>query len=152
MIENAVPNTRRVGGAPSSQSAGCFNSFLVSLWVILAAPSATSLAAISFEAEGSIEHQFFLTNVPSVHWSNWFRLSVSGCRTVIRTGGMSDQSVEFFEHRCDGTKSSMLIKYRPELDLTTWKPRVPANEATLIVNNGLVPEYSYGIITPIWIA
>jgi hypothetical protein len=78
---------------------------------------------------------------------------------------MEDARVEYFEYCCDGTNSSLLIKYFTNRSASASqriiggsmngglpKPGPPVNDAHLILNEGFVPEYIYGQITPVWLA
>lgn len=102
----------------------------------------------SYEMDGYVEQKY----IRKGEWdmiTNWFQVAVSGARSTIRTGGMTDKAVDYFEYVNDGTNSEMLIKYNPPDPLSARKP---INQASVIINSGAVPEYGFGLITPVWLA
>lgn len=110
-------------------------------------------SAVSYEATGVVEQSYFQGDGSQGLVTNWFRVAVSDRQAVIRTGGMTDPAVEFFEYSCDGSESALLIKYFEDY-------RPPGSDkhfqllcyANLFVNSGVVPEYGFGLITPVWLA
>lgn len=106
----------------------------------------------SYEMDGDIESRYLRQDGEWASITNWFEVSVSGCRSAIRTGSMGDPAVEYFEYVCDGTKSALLIKYYPPEVRGLTGRRRPINQANLIINPGSVPEYGFGLITPVWLA
>jgi hypothetical protein len=88
------------------------NTWLLAL-ALVAISVKSSAATSAYEVEGDIERQYVR---PDGEWgtsTNWFQVSVSGCKASIRTGGMSDKAVNYFEYVADGTNSALLISYIP---------------------------------------
>ncbi len=52
----------------------------------------------SYEVSGFVEQDYFKPDGSAGLVTNWFRIAVSGHRSTIRTGGMTDAAVEFFEY------------------------------------------------------
>jgi len=124
----------------------------IALWALFPAMLVTAAETISFEAEVLVDLKWFKPGGGEGHATNWFRVVVSDAKTRIRAGGMSNEKVQFFEHTCDGTNSAMLMQYVSDSDDDIhWKRRV-LNDAMLILNTGVVPEYNYGFITQVWLA
>lgn len=121
--------------------------------------------AVKYQASGSIIRDYVKPDGSHGTVSNWFRLAAADSRCRITAGAIRDPTVEFFEYRCDGTNSSLLIKYSNHTNLLTAKPKDGqlmtttnteppkiANEATLMLNTGPVPEYGCGMISEVWLA
>ena len=101
--------------------------------------------AAAYQVSGSTIVDFVKNDGSIKTVSNWFRVVVADCRSRITAGGMGDPRVEYFEYCCDGKNSSLLIKYFPG-------PVKLANQATLNLNTGPVPEYGNGQISQVWLA
>lgn len=141
---------------------------MISVLVVLFSHYAWCIKANdSFEIEGKIEQTYHLQNTDKISYlTNWFRLMVDGPKCKIRSGNLGDDAVRFFEHFCDGTNSYMLIQYDESktniahyiskgqnlVRTNSSGSRSNVNNATLIINVGLVPEYAYGLISPVWLA
>lgn len=139
-----------------------------SVLVILSANQARGDSpAEAFEVEGTIDYNYRYENSDRrSQYTNWFRVSVKGCQSVIRAGGMTDERIEFFEYSCDGTNSALLISCFPATNITSAHmmkggkltevalPQARTNlvDAQVILNSGVVPEYVFGLITPVWLA
>jgi hypothetical protein len=120
-------------------------------WFLLPLFLTRLASAVQYEASGVAEQRYLQGDGSEGLVTNWFRVAVSDCHAVIRTGGMTDAAVEFFEYSCDGSNSTLLIKYLPNQELKK-KVREIVNEANLFVNTGVVPEYGLGLITHVWLA
>lgn len=105
-------------------------------------------AEVSYEMKGNIESRYLRHDGEWASITNWFEVSVSGCRSAIRAGSINDKAIEYFEYVCDGTKSALLIKYYPP----EMRGSRSINQANLIINSGPVPEYGFGLITHVWLA
>jgi hypothetical protein len=142
-----------------------FGIFVIGFVTTLFGLSPASLAA-NYQASGSLIREYVKPDRSTGTVSNWFRIVRADCSCRITAGAIRDPAIESFEYRCDGTNSSLLIKYSPDYtNLITAKPndrqlttktntepaRI-ANEATLMLNTGPVPEYGYGMISEVWLA
>lgn len=122
---------------------------------------------VSYEIDGGIEQKYIRLSGESGILTNWFHVSVSGCRSAIRTGSMGDKVINYFEYVSDGTNSELVIRYNPFEALTAVAvpndkggleahklaiPEKPINQANVTINSSTVPEYGFGLITPVWIA
>ena len=140
----------------------------LSLYVAFLPPmlSIAVCAREAYEAHGSVEQRWLKTDLSWGTTTNWFWAAVSNCNCIIRTGGMADNAVEYFEYWSDGVSSTLLTKYAPLTNLlvatrplkngvslkTNSVPYKVLNDATLIINHGVIPEYGFGLITPVWLA
>jgi hypothetical protein len=129
-------------------------------------PSVAVGAHEAYEAHGSLEQRWLKTDLSWGTTTNWFWAVVSNCNCIIRTGGMADNAVEYFEYWSDGVSSTLLTKYAPSTNVfvaarpfkngvslkTNSVPYKVLNDATLIINHGVIPEYGFGLITPVWLA
>jgi hypothetical protein len=82
--------------------------------------------------------------------TTWFTASGSNSCSRITTRSTSNKGIEFFEYSSDGENSKLLVKFTPSV-FPPGHPRRPANEATLTLSLGTVPDMS-GQITPVWLA
>jgi len=95
---------------------------------------------------------------------NYFTVKIWDDKARIETGPMDDPSLSGFEYGMLGKDSYLLIRLVPGLmatevyQLGSNKPtklKVPVkseNDANLTINDGEVPEYSFGLISPVWMA
>lgn len=126
-------------------------SFSLGLTLIGLCTLAKAEVPVSYEMDGNIESRYLRRDGRWGSNSNWFEVSVSGCRSAIRTGGMGDKAIDYFEYVSDGTNSELLIKYKPRKEFL-WNPKAPINQANVTINSGVIPEYGFGMITPVWVA
>jgi RNA polymerase sigma factor (sigma-70 family) len=98
----------------------------------------------TYQVSGSTIKDYVMADGSIKTVSNWFRVVVADCRSRITAGGAENARIEYFEYCCDGTNSSMLIKHVPHTN--------SANQATLTLNTGPVPEWGNGQISQVWLA
>lgn len=138
--------------------------------VTLGGATVSSLAGtvqlpVTYRVEGTIQREWHAPSGGVRTLTNWFIATVSNSCSAIRSGGMTDNAVDYFEYVCDGQDSSMLTKYVPrdatsvlirrggEFRKTPLKGKqATRNKATLMLNSGPVPEYGFGLISFVWIA
>ncbi len=106
----------------------------------------TAILAAGYQVDGHILRGYTTPNGSQGTASNWFQVKVDRCSTTITAGPINDPVIEFFQHCFDGKNSSLLVKY------VAQSPLKVANEATLMLNSGPVPEYGYGMISEVWLA
>jgi len=98
--------------------------------------------------------------------SNWFLVTIDGKDARIRAGPMGNPSIRDFEYGILENDSYLLIHYVTDLKVTEAYefrdgnavkvklavPLAAENSATITLNNGRVPEYDLGLISPVWMA
>ena len=100
-----------------------------------------------YQVSGSIISDYVKADGSIRTVSNSFRVVVADCRSRITAGGGAGAGaigIESNEYCCDGTNSSLLVKFVPHTNT--------ANQAELTLNTGPVPEYGNGLISQVWLA
>ncbi len=98
--------------------------------------------------------------------SNWFVVTIDDKNTRIKAGPMGDPAIIDFEYGLLDADSYLLINYATNLLVTEINqvvdgvakkvklatPKKAENTAMIFVNNGRIPEYALGMLSPVWLA
>ena len=141
-------------------------SFLVFSVCLVARHSTAEAKPVSvLEISGIIKQSIYYAEANKFQTStNNFTVKIWDDQARIEAGPIDNPSLSGFEYGMLGKDSYLLIRFVPGLlatevfQLGSTKPtklKTPVkseNDATMTINEGPVPEYSFGLISPVWMA
>lgn len=134
----------------------------------LVAPAAGLSNEFSFEAVGEVRCTTFGEEGTNSYFSR-YQLAVSGCNTLIRSKlfvNDPDYTDDYHECACQGSNSTLLIRYGDQLMFTNVtsvthgvsrtvkleQPQRAWNQATLMIRPDPLPPYGFEALTAVWLA
>jgi len=139
---------------------------LILFSVAIATPASKSTQQVEvLEISGSIVQKIYFSKENIIQsQTNSFVVSIWGNHARIEAGPMDNDKITGFEYGMLGKDSYLLTRYVTNLLATEVyqmdgtqpaklkTPVRPENDATLTINDGVVPEYAFGFISPVWLA
>jgi len=125
-------------------------------------------AEFSFEATGEVRCTSFEEAGTNTYFGR-YRVAVSGCNTWIRSKLLLDDDpdygADYLEYTCQGSNSTLLVRYRDDLWVTNVtsvnlgvtetktleKPQRPWNQGTVFVRPDPLPPYGFEALTTVWL-
>ncbi len=123
----------------------------------------------SFETAGEVRCTTFEETGTNTYFGT-YRVAVSGCNTWIRSKLLLDDdpdyAADYHEYSCQGSNSTLLVRYRDDLWVTNVtsvnlgvtetktleKPQRPWNQGTVSVRPDPLPPYGFEALTVVWLA
>jgi hypothetical protein len=143
-------------------------SAILTTWFICGA-SAGVPTEFSFEARGEVRCTTFDEAGTNTYFSR-YHVAVSGCNTWIRSKLLlendPDYAADYHEYTCQGSNSTLLVKYRDGLTFTNAsrvnfgvtetinlkRPQRAWNQGTEFVRPDPLPPYGFEALTTVWLA
>jgi len=146
----------------------CSRPILAAAWMICGA-SVCFPEEFSFEVAGEVRCTTFGGEGTNTYFSR-YQAANSGCQTLIRSKLLLDDdpdyAADYHEYSCQGSNSSLLVRYRDDLTFTNAtrvnlgvtetinfkKPQRAWNQGTVFVRPDPLPPYGFEALTAVWLA
>lgn len=163
-----LKNDECLRSGSSRGTLGCFAYSLFAAISVVVQP-VCGAQEFSFEAVGEVRSTTFDENGTNTYFSR-FQAAISGCQTLIRSKLLLDDDpdyrADYHEYSCQGSNSTLLIRYRDDLTFTNAtrmnlgvtetinfkKPQRAWNQGTAMVRPDPLPPYGFEALTVVWLA